>query len=710
LGFLTDSAKYYQHCLHGDWDMVIVDEAHHLAWSPGNVSREYQCIEQLVKAAKGVLLLTATPEQLGKVGHFARLRLLDPDRFPDYDRFIEEENHYAPLAEAIDNLLSDSPLSPTNYHTLLDMLSLRDKHELLDRIQGEQADPQAKTQAQAELIQHLLDRHGTGRVLFRNTRAAVKGFPERQLNSYALPLPAEYAACLQQLQDAAITEPQLLLSPELLYMSVKQDNQAAWEQIDPRLDWLADHLKSVKPDKVLVIVASADSALDIAQVLQSKHGMHAAVFHEGLSIVERDRAAAFFADDQEGAQVLVCSEIGSEGRNFQFARHLVLFDLPLNPDLLEQRIGRLDRIGQRHTVRLHVPYLENSAQKIMKCWYHEGLNAFEHTCTAGQSVFNQLETSLLEALHQIDAGLEDLNGLIETTKTIHQQLTHALQQGRDRLLELSSFDEQQASELVDEAFRQTRADQLNRFLNTVFDQFGVEVDVHSHKSFVISPGDHARINLPGVNEDGLLITYDRETALANEDMHFISWEHPLTTAAIDHVLTNETGNTAMVTIEKSAIAAGTLLIECLYVMETNANAAIQTGRYLPTHHIRIVIDQTGKQYGNVLDHEYINQCQKHVKFETAIQVVRSHGSLLRQMITASDKLAAQAAPAIVAQAKQLADQLIGQETQRLKDLKEHNPNVRDAEIDYFQQLNRDTHERLDTTVAQLDAIRVMIAT
>ncbi len=72
-----------------------------------------------------------------------------------------------------------------------------------------------------------------------------------------------------------------------------------------------------------------------------------------MSIVERDKAAHYFADEEDGAQILLCSEIGSEGRNFQFAHHLVLFDLPITPDLLEQRIGRLDRIGQTQTVQIH---------------------------------------------------------------------------------------------------------------------------------------------------------------------------------------------------------------------------------------------------------------------------------------------------------------------------------------------------------------------
>lgn len=58
---------------------------------------------------------------------------------------------------------------------------------------------------------------------------------------------------------------------------------------------------------------------------------------------------------------------------------MVMFDLPFNPDLLEQRIGRLDRIGQAHDIQIHVPYLEKTAQSVLVRWYHEGLDAFEHT-------------------------------------------------------------------------------------------------------------------------------------------------------------------------------------------------------------------------------------------------------------------------------------------------------------------------------------------
>ncbi len=108
-----------------------------------------------------------------------------------------------------------------------------------------------------------------------------------------------------------------------------------------------------------MICAKATTALQLEQVLREREGIRAAVFHEGMSIIERDRAAARFAEEDTGAQVLLCSEIGSEGRNFQFASNLVMFDLPFNPDLLEQRIGRLDRIGRAHDIQIHVPYRKN---------------------------------------------------------------------------------------------------------------------------------------------------------------------------------------------------------------------------------------------------------------------------------------------------------------------------------------------------------------
>ena len=75
-----------------------------MAFKPGEYVGPYQVIEQLAAQINGVLLLTATPEQLGKISHFARLRLLDPDRFEDYQHFLAEEQTYEPIADAVEAL------------------------------------------------------------------------------------------------------------------------------------------------------------------------------------------------------------------------------------------------------------------------------------------------------------------------------------------------------------------------------------------------------------------------------------------------------------------------------------------------------------------------------------------------------------------------------------------------------------------------------
>ena len=157
--------------------------------------------------------------------------------------------------------------------------------------------------------------------------------------------------------------------------------------------------------KVLTICANAATALQLSETLRIKSGIRSTVFHEGMSIVERDKAANYFAQSEDGAQVLICSEIGSEGRNFQFAHHLVLFDLPLVPDLLEQRIGRLDRIGQTEDVHIHVPHFQHSGQQVLLHWYHQGLNAFEQTCPTGTNVYAQTA----EELHTAILAPQDLS-------------------------------------------------------------------------------------------------------------------------------------------------------------------------------------------------------------------------------------------------------------------------------------------------------------
>jgi ATP-dependent helicase HepA len=706
--FLTHNSNRFQQALAGDWDLLVVDEAHHLQWKPGQPSTEYNIVEQLSQHTRGVLLLTATPEQLGKESHFARLRLLDHDRFDSYDEFIKEEQSYQPVANAVEELLSNEKLSERAYRTLVDTINEGDNYELLEKLASDNSE--TVKAARAELVEHILDRHGTGRVLFRNTRVAVEGFPQRQVTAYPLTLPDEYADCLTDFQSSGVTHPQELLSPELLYQS-QRSGPPSWTQIDPRIDWLISRLQKLKPDKALLITANAQTALAIAEALRIKRGIHAAVFHEGLSIIERDRAAAYFADPESGSQLLICSEIGSEGRNFQFVHHLILFDLPYNPDLLEQRIGRLDRIGQQHTIQIHVPYLDNSPQMIMYHWYHEGLSAFEHTCPAGHNVFTQVESQLLEALHQYDEGIEDLPTLIDTTRQLHQELNKELRQGRDRLLDYNSCRLSIAESLMDKIRQQDDNPQLPAYLDAVFDCYGIDSEVHSKTSLVIHPGTQTELaSFPLLQEDGATITFDRATALANENMQFITWEHPLVTGVIDLIMNNEHGNTALCAIKHPDIKPGNLLLETVFIVESSASEQLQIRRYLPPTIIRTVVDGNGKSYDRSLPHNVVNQRQSQVNIETAATIVKSHRAEIKTLIEHSEQVATQRAPAILSEAQQRADQLLRPEINRLRALQQVNPNVRQEEIDFFQEQYEAVSRALETAAPRLDALRVIVST
>ncbi|HJW73143.1 MAG TPA: SNF2-related protein, partial [Geothrix sp.] len=266
-----------QQALEAGWDLLVVDEAHHLGWSPEAASPEYALVEALGRQASGLLLLTATPEQLGMASHFARLRLLDPDRFYDLDDFIRESEGYLELAALVDRHRRNHSLPP-------------------------------------EDIDRLLDQHGTSRVMFRNTRATVSGFPKRLPHLQPLTVPATDTGRFKALAREWLADTQ----PE-----TEAGFHPTYEN-DPRIEWLAELLRTSGQDKVLLICHTRRKAEAIQTALKQRITMKMAVFHEGQTLVQRDRGAAWFAD-RNGARLLICSEIGSEGRNFQFAHHLVLF-------------------------------------------------------------------------------------------------------------------------------------------------------------------------------------------------------------------------------------------------------------------------------------------------------------------------------------------------------------------------------------------------
>ncbi|MEE8482290.1 MAG: hypothetical protein V3S12_02965, partial [Acidiferrobacterales bacterium] len=343
-------------------------------------------------------------------------------------------------------------------------------------------------------------------------------------------------------------------------------------------------------------------------------------------------------------------------------------------------------------------------------WYHEGLSAFERTCPAGHNVFVEVKPSLVEALQQIDAGMKGLDDLIATTRDIHETLIAELHRGRDRLLEYNSCLPHVAASLKQQCLKLDKQSELPSYLDLVFDCFGVDSEAHGAKSYVLHPTEHNQVSLPDLTEDGMTITYERDSALANEDMQFLTWEHPMVDWAMETVQSSELGNTAFTAIKSDAVAPGTLLLECLFILKTVANDQLQSNRYLPPTMIRILVDQRGKEYGEILTRDVIRQARIAVETEVTQKIVRSQITAIRALVGVAEKQALAQAPDILQAAHQQTKQTLQKEINRLKALRLVNPNVRDEEISFFETQWRILDEVLDSAVPRLDALRVIVAT
>ncbi|QRN33715.1 RNA polymerase-associated protein RapA [Pectobacterium brasiliense] len=711
LGFVQRSAQRFAQLVNADWDLLVVDEAHHLVWSEESPSPEYQAIETLARATPAVLLLTATPEQLGQQSHFARLRLLDPNRFHDYQEFVAEQQQYRPVADAVTLLLAGEKAQTAELNALSDLLGEQDIEPLLKAINSDSDDNQ---KARQELITMLMDRHGTSRVLFRNTRQGVKGFPQRILHQIRLPLPAQYQTAIKvsgimNANKALEVRARDMLYPEQIYQQLEGDD-ATWWNFDPRVEWLLNYLTAHRDEKVLVICAQAATALQLEQVLRTREAIRAAVFHEGLSILERDRAAAYFASEEEGAQVLICSEIGSEGRNFQFASHLVMFDLPFNPDLLEQRIGRLDRIGQAKEIQIMVPYLESTAQALLVRWYHEGLDAFEHTCPTGRTIYDAHHTQLIERLTTVGEQ-QGLDEFIHVCRQQHDSLKQQLEQGRDRLLEMHSNGGEQAQLLAQAIAEQDNDVNLVTFALNLFDIVGINQEDRSDNLIILTPSDHMLVpDFPGLPQDGCTITFDRDQALSREDAQFISWEHPLIRNGLDLVLSGDTGSCAVSLLKNKALPVGTLLAELVYVVEAQAPKHLQLTRFLPPTPVRLLMDRKGTNLAAQVEFESFNRQLNAVNRHTSSKLVNAVQPDVHAMLQQAEALVETQARQLIAEAQEQADLQLRRELERLEALKAVNPNIREDELTALENQREQVLSNLHEANWRLDAIRLVVVT
>ncbi len=329
---------------------------------------------------------------------------------------------------------------------------------------------------------------------------------------------------------------------------------------DPRLAWLVDSARRWRRqgDKTLVFVARREHLDLLKKVLERRDTARVGIFHEELSLKRRDVEVAQFRLS-DGPAILISTECGGEGRNFEFCRRLVLFDLPWSPAVVEQRIGRLDRIGRIRPTEIVY---------------------FRPTSGLGHAVARLYE--------EIGLFSDALGGLERELRHVEQEIARVARQG-DTEVDPAVFDSvlEEAREagarvreaayhaLHHEPYRQAMADEILRRVPPDLEslnedvvlraaaRFGFEVEQESgDQRWLIEHGAQALVDhLPGMPVGARYLgTFDRATAVDDDNLDFFASGHPLVEGVLAELEDGKRGRVALLQVPGDEEAFGLLAV------------------------------------------------------------------------------------------------------------------------------------------------------
>ena len=369
----------------GGWDLIIIDEAHRVAGSTGEVAR-HKLGDMLSKASPHLLLLTATPHS-GKTEPFLRLmQLLDHDAFPNTKAVVREQ--VAPYIirtekrEAVDN--DGKPLFKER-HTHLVNVEWQERHSL-QRELYEQVTEYVRT-GYNKAIREKKPYVGFLMVLFQrlvsSSTAAIADALERRLQILTTQSDQLHTASIADLTDQemeeSLEEALTVLSAGIneekkqLEQLLSLAKQAQLQFTDAKAEELAEILRmlSTQEDNLKVIIFTEFvKTQEFIKTLAEARGFSVALINGSMSIEERNIALRQFRTEKS---ILISTDAGGEGINIQFAHIVINYDLPWNPMKIEQRIGRADRIGQTHDVEVFNFILDDTIENRVRTVLEEKL-------------------------------------------------------------------------------------------------------------------------------------------------------------------------------------------------------------------------------------------------------------------------------------------------------------------------------------------------
>jgi ATP-dependent helicase HepA len=486
-------------------DLLVVDEAQRLRRPPGHPGApEYRAVAPIAALGRHVLLLSATPLEDDAHGFFRLLQLLRADEFP------EEVDVEARLGSGV-------PLPPCTSSTR--------------RVDIGGLPPRAPV-----AIDLPTDKPGAGRALqARLANLANANGPRHD--------PVARRRALDRIRRALASGAALktVLGPDETELRQQAE---AMDRTDSRLAWLLTQATRWRRlhEKTLVFVAHRETLEMLRDALSAGAQLASGVFHEELSAARRDTEVARFRAD-DGPSILVSTEAGGEGRNFEFCHRLVLYDLPWKPSAVEQRIGRLDRIGRRMPVEI-VYFRPASGIGADVVRLFERLGLFREPIAGVEPQLAQVE-STLEAI-ALDPGgpLSDVQverliaGAHAARTRIHEAACQQLHRDPYRA-ELGPSILARVPTGLDALMEQVVVNAASRL--------GFRVaQVRGRRAYAIEFGNEALIDsLPGVPGGSSFVgSFDREYAVEDETIDFFASGHALVEGLLAHFEEDPLGRVA----------------------------------------------------------------------------------------------------------------------------------------------------------------------
>jgi ATP-dependent helicase HepA len=491
-------------------DLLVVDEAHRLRRPPGHPGNPaWRAVAPIAGLGRHALLLTAIPLDDDVHGFIRLLQLLRPADFPEAESFEQRLARHEPLPACTSSTRRiDIGGLPPRVGLPVEAVPSADSH----RDEG--------WKARLELVE------------------ATRGAPA----PHALSRRQKADRVRRALASGAALEPLLSAGDEGLARLARRADAH-----DPRLAWLAEHAPRWRAagEKTLVFVAHLETLELVRDALSRRAQLATAVFHEQLSSARRDIEVAQFRLP-EGPSLLVSTECGGEGRNFEFCRRIVLFDLPWSPLVVEQRVGRLDRIGRVRPVET-VYFVPPAGIGRDVARLHDALGVFREPIAGLEPELARVEVAIETAALSAEGTLagERFRSIVDGAHAAQSRIREAAY----RELHRDPYRRDMAGAIL--ARVPPELDTLNEeVVVAACERLHLHVEEHPGARWSIELGSAALVDsLPGVpGGASFLGTFERERAVEDERIDFFAAGHPLVEGILDHLEESPAGRVTLLRV------------------------------------------------------------------------------------------------------------------------------------------------------------------